>query len=123
MFTSYKFTRRLYLIGISMLMLTGILASFTVSGSSATSSILSQICAIYTTVHSVIFILGLALIIVGAALYAGGNVMPGNTKGAAQGYGLGMIMGGIVGVIIALAAPYILSVITGTSASSITSVC
>src|SRR5208283_1392266 len=122
MVNSYKVTRKLYLIGISLLMMTGVLASFTVSQTAATT-ITSQICLVYNTVHTVIFILALALIITGAVLYAAGNVLPGNTKGAAQGYGLGMIMGGIVGVIIAILAPYILGLITGTAASTIAKVC
>ena len=120
MFNSYSLTRKLYLIGISMLMLTGVLSSFTVSQA---SQIQSQICLVYTTIHTVIFILGLALIIVGAALYAAGNIMPGATKGTTQGYGLGMIMGGVVGVVIAIAAPYILGLITNQPGSSIAYQC
>lgn len=71
------------------------------------------ICSIYNTIHTAIFILGLALLILGAALYAAGNIAPGNLKGTIQGYGLGMITGGVVGVIIAVIAPYLLTVISG----------
>lgn len=123
---TYRLTRRIYLIGMAMLLSAGFLSAFTVSASSTlsgTSSIVAQICALYNTVHTIIFILGLALIIVGAALYAGGNIAPSQVKGAAQGYGIGMIMGGIVGVIIAIAAPYILGIISGTAASTITAQC
>ncbi len=124
MVNSYKVTRKLYLIGISLLMMTGVLASFTVSAPvTPATTITSQICLVYNTVHTVIFILALALIITGAVLYAAGNVLPSTTKGAAQGYGLGMIMGGIVGVVIALLAPYILGLISGTAASTIAKVC
>lgn len=90
----------------------------TVAGSSTGASTIGQggasnveatISSICTTVKSVIFILGLVLMILGAALYASAHVLPSQTKGTVTGYGMGMIMGGVVGVIIAVAAPYILT--------------
>jgi len=80
---------------------------------SQVNAISSALCSIYTIVHTVIFIIGLVLIIIGGAMYAGAHVLPGNLKGSLQGYGMGMIVGGIAGVIIALSAPYIISVIAG----------
>jgi hypothetical protein len=60
-------------------------------------------------------VLGLTLLVLGAALYAGGNIAPGNLKGTIQGYGMGMIVGGIVGVILAMLAPWVLVIITSNS--------
>ncbi len=89
------------------------------------STVTSQICLIYTVVHTAIFILGLVLMIGGAALYAASHVMPGSSKSTLQGYGMGMILGGIIGVIIAEIAPFLLGLIMGSSASvaSITTAC
>ncbi|MGC8651653.1 MAG: hypothetical protein ACP5UH_00145 [Candidatus Micrarchaeia archaeon] len=89
-------------------------------GQSSTTAV-NAICSVYNGVVSVIFILGLVLIILGGALYAGAHVIPGQTKGQVQGYGMGMILGGVIGVIIAVIAPYILQVITGNA--SIASAC
>ncbi|MGC8669635.1 MAG: hypothetical protein ACP5TL_00585 [Candidatus Micrarchaeia archaeon] len=83
----------------------------------------NAICAIYNTVESIIFILGLMLMILGGAIYAGANVMPGAIRGQIQGYGMGMLLGGIVGVIIAVAAPYVLSFIPGYNGAAISSIC
>ncbi len=100
-----------------MLMLLAAIGSFaTILGSaSLTSNIVAPICTIYTAVHTAIFILGLTLMILGGALYAGAHMMPGASKGSIQGYGMGMILGGVIGVIIAIAAPYILGLLTGNT--------
>ncbi len=104
--------RKIFLIGLSLMAISGFLATFTVA-QGITSNIINTTCELYNTIHTVILFVGLALIIVGAALYAGSHVLPGNLKSSAQGYGMGMIVGGIVGVILALAAPLILGVISG----------
>jgi hypothetical protein len=112
---NYRVTRAIFLIGMSLLMVSALLATFTVS--QVTANILESACSLYNTVHTVIFVIGLALIIIGASLYAGGNILPGNLKGTAQGYGMGMIVGGVVGVIIAISAPFILQTITGVGST------
>jgi len=90
-------------------------ANLAASQGNEVNAISSALCGIYTIVHTVIFIIGLVLIIIGGAMYAGAHVLPGNLKGSLQGYGMGMIVGGIAGVIIALSAPYIMTVISGNS--------
>ncbi|MEM0201660.1 MAG: hypothetical protein QXR73_00585 [Candidatus Micrarchaeaceae archaeon] len=90
---------------------------------SALTTISSVICPIYVAVNTGIFILGLALMILGAALYAAAHIMPGSSKGSIQGYGMSMIIGGVIGVIIAELAPYILGLLTSTSSATITSYC
>lgn len=90
------------------------------SGSSSTTStgqINSTICTIYDDVHNAIFILGLALMILGGALYAGAHIMPGTTKGTVQGYGMGLLLGGVIGIIIALISPYILGLLISGNSS------
>ncbi|MCL4404503.1 MAG: hypothetical protein M1544_03465 [Candidatus Marsarchaeota archaeon] len=94
---------------------------------SAQSSILvtisSVICPIYIAVNTGVFILGLTLMILGGALYAAAHIMPGSSKGSIQGYGMGMIIGGVIGVIIAELAPYILGLLTSTSSATIKGYC
>ncbi len=74
--------------------------------------------SIYSTVQTIIFVLGIMLMILGATLYAGSQLMPGQSRGQIQGYGMGMVMGGIAGVIIAILSPWILGVASGGSAAT-----
>ena len=56
--------------------------------------------------------------ILGGTLYAGANVAPSQTKGALLGYGMGMIIGGIVGVLIAQVSPFIINLLTSGNFTS-----
>ncbi|MDE1833155.1 MAG: hypothetical protein KGH58_01930 [Candidatus Micrarchaeota archaeon] len=87
------------------------------------SAIQKEIGTICNSIESIVFILGLALMLLGGALYAGSHVMPGQTRGQIQGYGMSMLMGGVVGVIIALLAPWVLNqviALSGTGAGQVT---
>ncbi len=90
-------------------------------GGTTLNGIIGTVCGIYYAVSTTIFILGLMLMILGGAVYAGSHLLPGQSRGPLQGYGMGMVMGGLIGVVIAVLAPFILSVITGNAA--LTSVC
>ncbi len=92
-----------------------------VAATSGLANVLAPICAVYSIVHTAVYVLGLTLLVLGAMLYAGGNIAPGNLKGQIQGYGMGMITGGIAGVVLAMIAPWIMGVIT--SNTSIASQC
>ncbi len=109
---------RLLQLAVSMLVFSIVFASLVGAQSSVQSSLTNSICNAFTTVKNVIFILGLTLMILGGALYAGANLMPSSQKGGFQGYGMAMIVGGVVGVAIAVAAPYILNLVVGSSGSS-----
>ena len=87
----------------------------------AANGIVAVVCGVYYAVSTMIFLLGLTLMILGGAVYAGSHFVPGSSRGTLQGYAMGMLMGGIIGVLIAVIAPYMLSVITGNTA--LTSVC
>jgi len=91
-----------------------------ISSASISGPISSIACAIYWGLHTVVFIIGLALVLLGAIMYALSHVGGGQFKSSLQGYGIGMITGGIAGIIIAEVAPYILSTIAGPGFSSCT---
>jgi hypothetical protein len=90
----------------------------TPAASGVGSNVLNAICTIFNTIKEVIFVLGLALMILGGAIYAGANLMPSQSRGSFQGYGMAMIIGGIIGVAIAVAAPYILNLVITVSGSA-----
>jgi hypothetical protein len=102
----------------------GLLGTFASAQSSvAVSSAATQaLCTVFNTVRNIIFLLGLTLMILGGALYAGATIMPGQSKGSFQGYGMSMIIGGVIGVAIAVAAPFVLNLVVsagGTAGGSI----
>lgn len=74
----------------------------------------------YLTARVAVFILATAFALLGAALYAGSHIMPGSHKGSMQGYGMGMLMGSVAGVVIAVLSPFVLQAITsGASTANI----
>ncbi|ASI14026.1 multipass membrane protein [Candidatus Mancarchaeum acidiphilum] len=85
------------------------------AGATSYSNVTNTICGVYTEIKTIVFILGLVLVILGAIMYAVGHVLPATSRGSIQGYGTGMIMAGIIAVIIAVLAPYILSTIGGNA--------
>ncbi len=106
---------RFILLAAALLGLLGILATSQTAGAAGATS---AICTVFNTVRNIIFLLGLTLMILGAALYAGANLLPSQAKGGFQGYGFAMIIGGVVGVAIAIAAPFILTLLLQTGGTS-----
>ena len=97
-----------------MLMIFGSFMSFTAAQSyqySAAYNALWGLCSVYNTVVGIIFILALVLVVVGGALFAGSNMLPAQTKGQIQSYGMSIVIGGVVGIVIYLIAPFILQVL------------
>jgi hypothetical protein len=76
---------------------------------------------VYYDSINIIFLLALALMVLGGAVYGGATFLPGAARGSVQAYAMGMIIGGITGVIIAMAGPYIFQLITGYGAPNIAS--
>jgi hypothetical protein len=116
---------RYVLLSISILSLFGVvLATGQANGSNgsiAGSAATNALCNVFNTVRNIIFLLGLTLMILGGALYAGATIMPGQSKGAFQGYGMSMIIGGVIGVAIAVAAPFVLNLVVSAGGTSIVS--
>lgn len=81
----------------------------------AGTSVTTELCNIEQDIHSIVFVLALVLLILGGILYAAAHVVPPSQRGSIQGYAFGMIMGGIIGVIIVLVAPFLINqVIAGS---------
>ena len=89
------------------------------SAQTAQTALLNAICNVFNTIKNVIFILGLTLMILGGTIYAGGNIMPARERGQFQAYGMSLIMGGVIGVAIAVAAPWILNIIIQSNPNAI----
>ena len=83
----------------------------------------NAICGVYTVVNTVLFILALVIMLIGGTLYAGSHILPGQSRGVVQGYAMGMVLGGLIASVIAVAAPWVLSVATNVPINSILSAC
>jgi len=90
-----------------------------VAFSQAANPAVNALCQVFNTVRNMIFLLGLTLMIVGGAVYAGANLMPAQSKGGFQGYGMAMIIGGVIGVAIAVAAPFVLNIIVNSNPNQV----
>ncbi len=96
--------------------------------SGISSGIQIQICGLIGIISSVIGILAIFLFVFGAVLYAVAHMLPaaGNIKGSAQGWGMGMLIGGVIGIILYLLSSFIIyrlaSFSTGGAIPAITQV-
>lgn len=85
----------------------------TVGSSSLVTTLTSQLCGIVGGVRTVIGVIALVMFLIGGVLYAVGHFMPaaGQVKASMQGWAMGMILGGVIGVILVILAPFIISTI------------
>ncbi len=90
--------------------------------STGVSTVENTLCGIYNDIHNLVFIIALVLIVLGGILYAGAHMVPGDTRGKLQGYSWTMIIGGIVGIIIVLLAPYLVGLFANSSGAGTFSV-
>lgn len=114
---SKKIRLAIYLVFIS-----GVVANLlglSLSAQSSVDLLTSNLCNVVNTVRTVVGIFALVLFVVGGVLYAAAHFLPaaGNLRSGLQGWSLGMIMGGIIGLILVLAAPWIVSTVAGFGSS------
>ncbi len=85
----------------------------------------SQLCALVSDIRMIVGVFTLALFLIGGVLYAAAHFMPaaGQIKSNMQGWAMGMIIGGVVGLILVIIAPYIVKAIAGFSAGNVTLTC
>lgn len=83
-----------------------------------TAPLQSGLCAIVSLLNMVLYTLALALFVVGGAIYTLAHTLPAQARGAIQGYGAGIMLGGISVAIIAIVAPYLVGLILGGGAGA-----
>ena len=85
----------------------------------AVSNVQDILCSVINTVSDILSILALMMFILGGTLYAFAHVLPatGNIRANLQGWGLGMLMGGIISLILYIIAPYIVNSLLSISNS------
>jgi hypothetical protein len=77
----------------------------------AVQSVTNVLCNIITSISQILSILALMLFILGGTLYAFAHFLPaaGNFRGNMQSWGMGMLMGGIIALILYTLAPFIVN--------------
>ena len=76
-------------------------------------------CNLYSQISVLIFLLALTIMIIGAALFTGANVLPGQSRGVVKGYGMGLFFAGLVGVVMTLISLWLLTTVANVSLSNV----
>ena len=93
------------------------LPSVSAQPSLASSSLTSTLCSVIAVIATVIGVIAIFMFVLGGILYSFAHFLPaaGNLKGSMQGWGMGMLMGGIVMLILYLLAPFVVGKIIQAS--------
>ena len=80
-----------------------------------TAQVNATLCNVISAVQEVVGVIAILLFVLGGVMYAIAHMMPsaGQLRGNLQGWSMGMIVGGIVGLILVILAPGIVSFILG----------
>lgn len=99
----------------SAIMISGVSAAYNTN--TATYTLTSTLCGVIGAIAAIIGVVAIFMFILGGIMYAFAHFLPaaGNLKGSMQGWGMGMLMGGIVMLILYLLAPYVVNSIIGAS--------
>ncbi len=91
-----------------------------VAAASDTLQIQSTVCGILGTIATVIGFIAIFLFVLGAVLYAVAHILPaaGNLKGSMQGWGMGMLVGGIIAIILYTLSSFVVYKIASFSAGN-----
>lgn len=97
---------------VSLLLLLDLLATASAQGNTV-QLLTSTLCGIVGGVRAVVGDLALALFLLGGILYASAHFLPsaGNLKPQAQSWSMAMLIGGVIGVILVIVAPLIVSIV------------
>ncbi|MGC8662763.1 MAG: hypothetical protein ACP5RT_03190 [Candidatus Micrarchaeia archaeon] len=91
------------------------MVSAATSTTSSLTTVSSTFCALVGDVRGIIALFAVVLFLIGGMLYALAHFLPttGNLKASLQGWALGMILGGIVGVVLVIIAQPLVNLIAG----------
>lgn len=107
------------LVGILYLLL-AVTVVTPVFAQSLISAVSAQLCGIVSFVKAIVGVLALALFILGGVLYAIGHFLPaaGQLRQNIQGWAMGMIFAGIVGLVLFMISEPLINTITGIGAAA-----
>jgi len=79
---------------------------------SVASVIATQVCSIKYLVYGLLPTVAFILFLLSGLVYAAGQVFGAETKAKAQGWAVSLLVGGIIGIIITILAPAVVTIFT-----------
>jgi len=92
-----------------------VFASLVFATSSVASTVNEQLISLVNMLRSVVPVISLGLFVFAGIVYAIGQVFDAQTRQKAQNWSMAMIVGGIIGIIIVLIAPWLVDFLLGFS--------
>jgi hypothetical protein len=89
--------------------------AFAAGTSTIASNVNSQLTALVELIRSIVPIIALGLFVLAGLVYAIGQVFDAQTRQKAQSWAMAMIVGGIIGVLIVIIAPWLVDFLLGFS--------
>ncbi|MFH1285937.1 MAG: hypothetical protein ABIH99_05130 [Candidatus Micrarchaeota archaeon] len=80
-----------------------------VNGLAFASNAVTQLTTLCTTMKGIVPVVALLMFFTAGLIYAGGQIMGAETRARANVWSTAMLVGGIIGLIIAASAPYLLT--------------
>ena len=90
-------------------------ASLAFATSSVASTINEQLISLVNMLRSIVPVIALGLFVFAGIVYAVGQVFDVQTRQKAQNWAMAMIVGGIIGIIIVIIAPWLVDFLLGFS--------
>jgi len=88
--------------------------------SSMAVKIRDALCGFQTLVYTVLPTLALIMFLFAGLAYAAGQVFGAEMRAKAQGWAMSLLVGGIIGIFIAVLAPILVTIFTGMAPASMT---
>lgn len=103
---------------LAVVLMSGLVAAATADETAG--SITKQLCDIQKLITGVLPTLALIMFFLAAIAYAAGQVFGAEMKAKAQGWAMSLIVGGMIGIILAVIAPYIVGQFAAMIGGSVT---
>jgi hypothetical protein len=82
-----------------------------------------ELCYVYGSINDILFVFAMTVVLLGAVLYMASSVLPAQARGTIQGYAIGMLLGGIVGIAIAAFSVGVVSLATNVPVTGLLTAC
>jgi len=81
--------------------------------SDVSSNITSQLCNIKSLINAIIPTVALIMFLLAGLIYAAGQTFGAEMKAKSQGWAMSLLVGGIIGIVIAVMAPWLVNLFIG----------
>ena len=110
--------KKLMSLAMLMLLSSAVLAQTTRTGTEVASGIASSLCDLKGLIIGIIPTIALIMFLLAGLAYAAGQTFGAEMKAKAQGWAMSLLVGGMVGIVIAVVAPLLVDVFVGMSSGS-----